>query len=65
MWTMWVLMWVSGFTFVLLFFFLPEMYGPNILTQQACWVCRIAGDVNNMTQAEIALEKVTVNVSDM
>ena len=55
MWIMWELMWVSGFILVLLFFFLPETYRPNILAQQACCVCMITGDASYLMQAEIAL----------
>ena len=34
-WTIWQLIWVSAFAFVLLFFLLPETYGPNILYRRA------------------------------
>ena len=64
-WTMWELMGVSGFILVLLFFFLPETYGPNILARRARRVRRITGDTNYLTQAEIALQKVTINVGDI
>lgn len=65
MWTIWELMWVSGFMLVLLFFFLPETYRPNILTQQAYYVHMITGDASYLMQAEIALQKVTINISDI
>ena len=64
-WTMWELLWVSGFILVLLFFFLPETYGPNILARRARRVRKITGDSTYLTQAELALQKVTINVGDI
>lgn len=64
-WTMWELMWVSGVTLVLLFFFLPETYAPNILARRARRVRKITGDSSCMTQAEIELQDVTYKVNDI
>lgn len=40
-WTIWQLIWVSAFALVLLFFLLPETYGPNILYRRARRLRRI------------------------
>ncbi|RAH42902.1 MFS transporter [Aspergillus brunneoviolaceus CBS 621.78] len=34
-WTIWQLIWISGLALVVLFFLLPETYGPNILYRRA------------------------------
>ncbi|GLA38848.1 hypothetical protein AnigIFM63309_006165 [Aspergillus niger] len=52
-WTIWQLLWVSGFAFVLLFFFLPETYAPNILYRRARRVRQITGNSNYRCEAEI------------
>lgn len=44
-WTIRQLLWVSAFVFVLLFFFLPETFAPNILSRRARRICRITGNV--------------------
>lgn len=38
-WTIWELLWLLGFTLVLLFFFLPETSSSNILYDGARWLC--------------------------
>lgn len=62
-WPIWELLWVSGFTLVLLFFFLPETYAPNILARRARRLRRITEDPNHRSQAEIELENVTAKVN--
>lgn len=43
-WTIWELMWLSGFCWVVLFFFLPETSSPNILHRRALRLRRLTGD---------------------
>jgi DHA1 family multidrug resistance protein-like MFS transporter len=57
-WTIWQLLWVSGFTFVLLFFFLPETFAPNILARRARQVRRITGNSQYMSESEIEIKEV-------
>ncbi|PYH63521.1 MFS transporter [Aspergillus vadensis CBS 113365] len=52
-WTIWQLLWVSAFAFVLLFFFLPETFAPNILYRRARRVRQITGNSNYRCEAEI------------
>ncbi|KAJ5769245.1 hypothetical protein N7520_003804 [Penicillium odoratum] len=52
-WTIWQLMWVSGFAFVLLFFGLPETFAPNILARRARRVRRITGNSQYLSESEI------------
>ncbi|OJJ72050.1 hypothetical protein ASPBRDRAFT_178061 [Aspergillus brasiliensis CBS 101740] len=52
-WTIWQLLWVSGFALVLLFFFLPETYAPNLLYRRARRVRQITGNSNYRCEAEI------------
>ncbi|RAH84649.1 caffeine resistance protein 5 [Aspergillus japonicus CBS 114.51] len=42
-WTVWQLIWVSGFALVVLFFWLPETYGPNILYRRARRLRKLSG----------------------
>ncbi|KAL4792620.1 major facilitator superfamily domain-containing protein [Aspergillus venezuelensis] len=51
-WTIWELLWLSGFTLVLLFIALPETYAPNILSRRARRLRRITGMKDLTTEAE-------------
>lgn len=62
-WTIWQLMWVSGFTLVLLFVFLPETYAPNILSRRAGRVRKITGNSKFVSESELELQSVTTKVS--
>ncbi|KAL4897762.1 major facilitator superfamily domain-containing protein [Aspergillus ambiguus] len=57
-WTIWQIMWISGLALVLLFFFLPETFAPNILYRRARRVRQITGNKNYMCEAEIELKTV-------
>ncbi|OGE49271.1 hypothetical protein PENARI_c022G07394 [Penicillium arizonense] len=57
-WTIWQLVWVSGFTLVLLFFCLPETFAPNILARRARRVRRITGNSQYMSESEIEIKEV-------
>lgn len=62
-WTIWQLLWVSAFTFVLLFFLLPETFAPNILARRARRVRRITGNSQYMSESEIEIKEVKPIVS--
>ena len=62
-WTIWPLVWSAAFVFVLLFFCLPETYGPNILERRAARVRRITGG-NHQTQAAIDIRDVSKKVCE-
>ncbi|OJJ69763.1 hypothetical protein ASPBRDRAFT_56567 [Aspergillus brasiliensis CBS 101740] len=57
-WTIWELLWVSGFTLVLLFFFLPETFAPNILSRRARRIRRIVNDQRYASESEIEISQV-------
>ncbi|KAJ5289037.1 hypothetical protein N7478_002067 [Penicillium angulare] len=57
-WTIWQLMWVSAFAFVLLFFGLPETFAPNILARRARRVRRITGNSGYMSESEIEIKEI-------
>jgi DHA1 family multidrug resistance protein-like MFS transporter len=61
-WTIWQLMWISGFTLILLLFFLPETYAPNILSRRAGRVREITGDPNCVSESELELQSMTKKV---
>ncbi|CAG8947184.1 unnamed protein product [Penicillium salamii] len=56
-WTIWQLIWISGFALVALFFFLPETYGPNILYRRARRLRKIT-DKPFFCEAELELESI-------
>ncbi|KAE8153979.1 major facilitator superfamily domain-containing protein [Aspergillus avenaceus] len=57
-WTIWQLMWVSGFALVVLFFFLPETFTPNILWRRARRIRNLTGNSKYRCEAEIELRHV-------
>ncbi|OQD89489.1 hypothetical protein PENANT_c002G05929 [Penicillium antarcticum] len=57
-WTIWELLWLSGFALVLLFFFLPETFAPNILSRRARRIRRITNDQKYASEAEIEIARV-------
>lgn len=62
-WTIWPLLWISAFCLVLLFFFLPETYAPNILTRRAHRVRQLTGDPSYKAEAEIEIEHIKPQVN--
>lgn len=60
-WTIWQLIWISGFALVALFFFLPETYGPNILYRRARRLRKIT-DKPFFCEAELELESIPPTV---
>lgn len=63
MWMVWQLLWISGFCLVLLFFFLPETFTPNILSRRARRVRRITGNQNYISEAEVEIKNAKPQVS--
>ncbi|KAI9782163.1 MAG: hypothetical protein M1835_004083 [Candelina submexicana] len=58
-WTIWVLMWLSGFTLLVLFFFLPETSGRNILYRRTLRLRKVTGINNLICEIELAAENWT------
>ena len=52
-WTIWELMWLSGFCLVVLIFFLPETSSTNILYRRAKRLRKLTGKGNLRTEGEI------------
>ncbi|RMZ39521.1 caffeine resistance protein 5 [Aspergillus flavus] len=57
-WTIWQLIWVSGFAAVLLFFLLPETYGPNILYRRARRIRHLSQNSDFCSEAELELRQI-------
>ena len=57
-WTIWELLWISGFALVVLFFLLPETSSSNILSRRARRIRRITGDQRYASEAEIEIASV-------
>jgi len=53
-WTIWELMWLSGATLILLFFFFPETSASNILYRRAHRLRKATGNPSIMSGPEIA-----------
>ncbi|KAL4808587.1 synaptic vesicle transporter [Aspergillus unguis] len=51
-WTIWELLWLSGFALVVLFVGLPETYAPNILSRRARRLRKMTGMKDLRTEAE-------------
>ncbi|RDW93400.1 MFS transporter [Aspergillus mulundensis] len=58
-WTIWQLIWMSGFTLVLLFVLLPETYAPTILSHRAQRIRKITGDANCVAEAELEIQNLS------
>ncbi|KAL8950689.1 MAG: hypothetical protein Q9222_003275 [Ikaeria aurantiellina] len=58
-WTIWELMWLSGFALVFLFVFLPETSSANILYRRSRRLRKLTGIENLKSEAEIAGEQMT------
>ncbi|KAH9064531.1 benomyl/methotrexate resistance protein [Lactarius vividus] len=58
-WTIWELMWLSGFTLILLFFFFPETSSSNILYRRAKRLRKATGDKRLKSLSEIEAESMT------
>ncbi|OJJ45975.1 hypothetical protein ASPZODRAFT_152227 [Penicilliopsis zonata CBS 506.65] len=52
-WTIWQLIWVSTFAFVLLFVLMPETYGPTILYHRARRIRKTSGSSSFCSEAEL------------
>ena len=60
-WTIWELMWLSGFSFIMLLFVLPETSSANILYRRARRLRRVTGNQHLKAASEIASEAMTRN----
>lgn len=58
-WPIWVLMWLSGFCLVFLFFFFPETSANNILFRRTRRLRKITGDQKLMCEPELMSEQMT------
>ncbi|KAL9613404.1 MAG: hypothetical protein Q9167_002052 [Letrouitia subvulpina] len=58
-WTIWELMWLSGFCLILLIFFLPETSSSNILYRRARRLRKLTAIENLKSEAEIQGEQMT------
>ncbi|KAH7304427.1 major facilitator superfamily domain-containing protein [Stachybotrys elegans] len=56
-WSIWELMWASGFTLVLLFFCLPETSGANILLRRAARMRRVTRNSSLKSASEMEASK--------
>jgi len=56
-WTIWELMWLSGFCLVFLFFLLPETSSPNILHRRTRRLRQITGDDRFTCEPDMMSEK--------
>ncbi|KAF4633192.1 hypothetical protein G7Y89_g4921 [Cudoniella acicularis] len=52
-WTIWIMMWLCSFVFILMFFFLPETSAENILYKRAKRLRKSTGDKRLRSQFEI------------
>jgi len=62
-WTIWELLWISGFTLLLLFFFLPETFAPNILSRRARRIRRLTNNPKYASEAEIEISNLAPKVN--
>lgn len=58
-WPIWVLMWLSAFCLVFLFFFFPETSANNILVRRTRRLRKITGDEKLMCEPELIAEQMT------
>lgn len=58
-WTVWELMWLSGFCLVFLFFFLPETSSTNILYRRTRRLRKMTGDDKLTCEPELMAEQMT------
>lgn len=58
-WTIWELMWLSGFAFVVLFFCLPETSANNILFRRTSRLRKLTGDQRLKCEPELVSESMT------
>ncbi|KAL0939989.1 multidrug resistance protein [Colletotrichum truncatum] len=58
-WTIWELMWLSGFALVLLFFFLPETSASNILYRRTRRLRKITGNEKLMCEPELKAQSMS------
>lgn len=63
-WTIWELMWLSGFCWVFLFFFFPETSAPNILHRRTRRLKKLTGDDRLTCEADIMSQEMSAKDFD-
>ncbi len=58
-WTIWELMWLSGFCLIFLTFFLPETSSTNILYRRTVRIRKLTGNTNLKCEPELEAEGMT------
>lgn len=58
-WTIWELMWLSGFCWVFLMFFMPETSATNILYRRTARLRKLTGNDKLKCEPELAAEEMT------
>ncbi|KAF2722584.1 MFS general substrate transporter [Polychaeton citri CBS 116435] len=58
-WPLWILMWLSGFCLIVLFFFLPETSANNILLRRTKRLRKLTGDNRLICEPELMAERMT------
>lgn len=58
-WTIWELMWLSGFCFIFLFLFFPETSSSNMLVRRTKRLRKITGNENLRCEPELMAEHMT------
>lgn len=58
-WTIWELMWMSGFALVMIFFFLPETSANNILYRKTARLRKLTGNKDLICEPELVGESMT------
>ncbi|KAF4342725.1 Caffeine resistance 5 [Fusarium beomiforme] len=59
-WTMWELMWLSGFSLALFFFFLPETSPANILYRRSRRLRKLTGNEKLVCEAELGTQDMSM-----
>ncbi|KAG5660904.1 hypothetical protein KAF25_002547 [Fusarium avenaceum] len=59
-WTIWELMWLSGFSLILFIFFLPETSAANILYRRSRRLRKLTGNEKLVCEAELATQDMSM-----
>ena len=62
-WSLWEILWAAGPIWLIMFFFLPETYGPNILMRRAARLRKLTGDDRFRSKSE--LDQKNLNVREI
>lgn len=64
-WSMWELVWISGFSTPFLFFFFPETYSANILKRRASRLRRVTGKPSNEVSSQGERDQASLSTSEL